>query len=75
MFEFLYLGQVIDLVDKHPKEALAAIVAITAGSSLSHIRAEKIKAEKEIKVAEIRRECELIRLETAKFEAQNRSSN
>lgn len=72
MFEFLYLGRVIEFVEKYPRESLAAAAAVLISRQITDLKAEKIKAEKMVEVKQIELQCEIIRLETARVEAQNR---
>lgn len=69
MFELFYLGRIIDFVEKYPRESIAGITAVAVTYQFTNVKAEKAKLE----AAKIERECELIRLETAKVEAQNRA--
>lgn len=76
MFEFLYAGKIIELIEKNPREIIGGIVAVVAlteiGSHITKVKVETIKAEAAVKSEEIKLECEKIRLETARVEAQNR---
>jgi hypothetical protein len=72
MFEFLYLGRVIEFVEKYPRESLAAAAAVLISHHIADVKSEKIKADAKIEAARIELQCELIRLETAKIETQNR---
>lgn len=74
MFELFYLGRVIEFVEKYPRETIAGVTAIVISHHLTSIKQEKVKAEAKVEAARVELQCELIRLETAKFEAQNRTN-
>lgn len=70
MFELFYLGRLIEFVEKYPRESIAALTAMVISGQITHVQAEKTK----LKAAIVERECELIRLETAKLEGQNKAA-
>lgn len=70
MFELFYAGRVIEFIEKYPRESIAGLTAVIISHQITSVKTEKAKLE----TAKIERECELIRLETAKLEAQNNTT-
>ena len=71
MYELLYLGRVMQIAEKYPRESIAAAAAVLISGQITKVKIEKTKLE----AAMITRECELIRLKTAQIEAENNASS
>jgi predicted RND superfamily exporter protein len=77
MFEWYYITSAIQQLEKHPKvvKVIAAYVLCSEiQGNIAKTRMLKIKKESELRIAETQLECEKIRLETARIEAQNHTA-
>lgn len=77
MFEYLYIERAIQTIEKYPKVAgiiAAYFLASEMQGNLAKVRMLKIETDKELLTAQTTLECEKIRLETARIEAENRAS-
>lgn len=67
MFEFLYAGQLMQLIRENPREFVIALTASYVVSEITSTKKEAIKANAKIRVAELEKETAQLKLETAKL--------
>lgn len=79
MFEFLYFGQLMDTISKHPRESAACIAAILILPEMhkryTEVQLAKIRSANDIEIARLEKETAELKFKTAQlYEVKNTPS-